>query len=526
MPVSESPQSRPSLPPWDEPIAIIGASCRLPSANSPDDLWRILSAGEPIFSPAPNKRWNTNIAPAPADTTMENPADPAQLTNKKKLPRGAFLSDDQLEKFDPEFFHLTEQEVLDMDPHQRLALLVCFESLLNAGTPRPSTSTSSSTTTTTSNPYWDPSTRYVPAARAEVGVFVGVGVGVADAASVALQNPATPTSNFGYLPFSIANRVSHCLGLSGPSVNVDTACSGSLTAVHYACQSILSHESETAIAAGVNVITNPSSYAHIDLLRILSPTYHSPVLTPNVTGYTRGEGAVAFVLKRLSAAKRDGDRILGIVRGSAAGHNGRTGRQMATPSLDGQSRVLRLAHQRAGLAPHAVDYVELHATGTQAGDKRELQTIAAVYGGEEAKPRGGTGVLVGGIKSLYGHSEAASGITSMLKALLIARHGEAPPLVHFTSPRTDVPLPPDEIRICPGKGMTKLPRRDGVVRCGVNSFGAGGTNAHVIVESVPDDEGDIGYADFPYPNAKPYSMIQQRGTYYKTEQVIGWEKTE
>ncbi|KAJ3338297.1 hypothetical protein HDU93_009744 [Gonapodya sp. JEL0774] len=451
----------PTLPPWVEPIAIIGAACRLPQADTPDSFWNVLSNGIPIFSPAPNKRWNTNIPPAPPDSTPTNPADPSSATNPKKLPRGAFLSDDQLEIFDHDFFHLSENEVLDMDPHQRLALLVSLECLLNASSPSPSPSPSSSSPSpTTPSTYWDPSTRSVPPERADVGVFVGVGVGVADAVGVGMQNPPTPTTNFGFLPFSIANRVSHCLGLSGPSVNIDTACSGSLTAVHMACQSLLAGECDAAVAAGVNVVLNPSSYAHIDLLRILSPTYHSPILTPHVTGYTRGEGAVALLLKRLSLAQRDGDRVVGIVRGTAAGHNGRTGRGMATPSLPGQSRVLRLAHSRAHLPPSAIDYVEMHATGTQAGDKRELQTCLEVYGGSVAKERGGP-VVVGGVKSLYGHSEAASGITSMLKALLVARHGQAPPVVHFTSPRTEF-VRPDRLRnhekICTGAPQGDAPR--------------------------------------------------------------------
>lgn len=208
---------------------------------------------------------------------------------------------------------------------------------------------------------------------------------------------------------------------------------GFTAAVHYACSSILSGESDTAIAAGVNIITNPSSYQHIDLLRILSPTYHSPILTPHVTGYTRGEAAIALVLKRLSKAQEDGDRIVGLLRGTAACHNGRTGRHMATPSLEGQSRVIMEAMDRAGLESNEINYVELHATGTQAGDKRELQTVMNVYGSVPRKEP----VLISGIKSLYGHSEAASGITSLLKALLALRHRAVPPIVHFTTPRTE-----------------------------------------------------------------------------------------
>lgn len=291
--------------PWPEPIAIVSAACRLPSADSPDAFWDVLSAGQPIVSSAPNRRWNTNI---PAGSG----------------PRAAFLSDSQLEDFDAAFFGLSDAEVADMDPHQRLMLSVGAEAVKGAG-----------------DRYWDANMRCVKDENSTMGVFVGVGVGAADAATVALQNPPTVHTNFGYLPFSIANRLSHALNLRGPSLTIDTACSASLTAVHYACQALHSGDCDWALAAGVNLITNPSSFAHIGALRILSPKYHSPIFTPDVDGYTRGEGCIAIVLKKLSDAEKDGDRILGVIRGSAGGHNGRTGRMMATPSVGCARRTRR-----------------------------------------------------------------------------------------------------------------------------------------------------------------------------------------
>ncbi|KAI9010282.1 thiolase-like protein [Hyaloraphidium curvatum] len=482
------------LPAWPEPVAIIGAACRLPGgADTVDAFWDTVIAGAPIFSAAPNKRWATSVPAAPPDAPSNNPAG---------LPRGAFLSDAQLAA-DPGFFGLSDKELAYMDPHQYLALAVCSEALRNAGIREGG-----------ANAYWDEEKRCATERAGDAGVFVGMGVGAADMATIALQAEPTPFTNFGYLPFAVANRVSHTFGFTGPSVNIDTACSGSLTAVHYACMSLLNSESEIAIAAGINVITNPSSYAHISALRILSPSYHSPILTPRVDGYTRGEAAVALVLKRLSAAERDGDTPIAVVRGTGAGHNGRTGRHMATPSMEGQARCIRDALARAGLPPGEVDYLELHATGTQAGDKRELQTAVHVYGeGRDRRLR------IGGVKSMYGHSEGASGITSLLKGVMVGRHGVAPPVLHFDGARGDVELPPT-FEIVPHSSPVPLARRDGTLRVAVNSFGAGGTNACAVIESR--GEGAAGYPRYEY-EAREHSMPQQRVGYYRTAQVRGWE---
>lgn len=195
--MSETPATskpRRKLPKADEPIAIVGIACRLPgNVDSPDDLWNILTNGQPIFTPAPNQRWNTKIPEAPADTT---PSDASQTTNPKKLPRGAYLSDDQLELFDPEFFHLTDAEVLDMDPHMRLSLVVCAEALRNAGIRKAENAdggangtdaSSSSSSSSSTNAYWDEKERVIKDESADIGVFVGIGVAAADAATIALQ---------------------------------------------------------------------------------------------------------------------------------------------------------------------------------------------------------------------------------------------------------------------------------------------------------------------------------------------------
>jgi len=324
----------------------------------------------------------------------------------------------------------------------------------------------------------------------------------------------TPNTLIGSLPAGGANRVSFCLGLTGPSLVVDTMCSSSLYSIHLAAQSVLNGDCEMALAAGSNVISNPASYVMLNKLGVLSPEFICRAFDAGAKGYVRGEGCAAVLLKPLSQAEKDGDNIIGVIRASAIKHNG-AGRNIASPSVPGQMAVIQQALDRARLTPADIDLLEAHATGTKAGDKKELETINTMYT-KDARQRGP--VVVGAVKSMFGHSEGASGITEFVKALLSLHYRVAPPNINFATLRPDVVLDQTKIHLSNGVDLSgrALP-----LRAGVNSFGAGGTNAHIIVESygqkgdwTTDDLGKPG----PYQR-KQIKLISQRYDLYVPQQM-------
>jgi len=404
-----------------------------------------------------------------------------------------FLAD--VDKFDPEYFHLTENEVLDMEAHQRVGIEVCSEVLRNAG-------------------YWDEQGRKAVTGKDDIGVFAGIAH--ADAAALGMQNEMTPYSIVGFMPFGTANRISHCLGVRGPSINIDTACSASLTSVHVACEALLMGDCDAAIAMGISIISNPSAYTALWKLGVLSPDFGIKGFDASANGYSRGEGSGAVLLKRLSDAERVGDNILALIRGTGAGHNGLS-RNIAAPSVPGQAKVIADALARAELTPAVVDYLEAHATGTKAGDRKELQTVQEVYVDNQPREKP---IVLGAVKSMYCHSEGAAGITGLIKAIMVCLKREVPPNIHFNTLRPDAKIDTDKVKIPAGSAMS-LADRPFPLHAGVNSFGAGGTNAHVLVEEVKVKR-PVKFGTYTY-NRKFLPMIQQRGSYYKTEQIREWE---
>ncbi|KAJ3336930.1 hypothetical protein HDU93_001893 [Gonapodya sp. JEL0774] len=475
-------------------------ACRFPGgADNAEKFWKVLSAGKDIRTGPPNERWNTKI------------------TEKAPI-RGVYIPD--VDKFDSEYFHLSDKEVLDMEAHQRVGIEVCAELMRNCG-------------------YWDETERKALKGKDDVGVFIGIAH--ADGSSLGLQNEVSPYSLVGFLPFGTANRISHCLGIKGPSINIDTACSASLTSVHVACEALLLGDCDAAIASGVNVVTNPSAYTALWNLGVLSPDFCIKAFDSKANGYMRGEGCGAIMLKRLSDAERDGDNVVCLIRGTGAGHNGLS-RNIAAPSVglglfsaspiaaahevlflrllqvDGQGKVIKDALERAKLTPKDVDYLEAHATGTKSGDRKELQTVQEVYIEKQERARP---LVLGAVKSMYGHSEGAAGITGLIKTILVLQHREVPPNIHFHELRPDARIDASKV-VIPAGASYSLNDRPFPLRGGVNSFGAGGTNAHVLLEEVklkaPLKSGEYKY------NRKYLPMIQQRGTYYKTKQIRDWEE--
>ncbi|MEU0797514.1 beta-ketoacyl synthase N-terminal-like domain-containing protein, partial [Amycolatopsis sp. NPDC005961] len=419
----------------DEPIAVVGLGCRLPGGiDSPEAFWRFLEAGGDGIGDVPEGRWET-FAPA---------------SDLAGLPlRGGFLDD--VAGFDAEFFGITPREAEAMDPQQRLLLEVAWAALEHAGIP-PSGLRGSRT-----------------------GVFVGLSATEYGSLTMTDVGGVDVWSGTGAAASIAANRLSYLLDLRGPSLTLDTACSSSLVAVHQAVQSLRSGESELALAAGVNVLLSPGITAGFHRAGVLAADGHCKPFDAGADGIARGEGCGVVVLKPLRAARRAGDRVLAVLRGSAVNSDGRSN-GMTAPNPVAQADLLRSAYAVAGVDPSSVDYVEAHGTGTPLGDPLEAGALSAVLGREAGRP-----LLLGSVKSNLGHLEGAAGIAGLLKVVLAMTHRRLPPSLHFREPNPHIDF--TGLRVV--TSGTDWPRYSGTARAGVSAFGFGGTNAHVVVEEWP-----------------------------------------
>ncbi|WP_437775821.1 type I polyketide synthase [Sorangium sp. So ce1097] len=420
-----------------EPIAIIGMGCRFPGgADDPDSYFRLLEAGVDAVSGAPPGRF-----------ALDPPGDDVP-------PWGAFLK--EVDGFDAHFFGISPREAVKMDPQQRLLLEVAWEALEHAG---------------------------VAADRlagTRTGVFVGITTNdyqlLSAAAAPEEQDAYAATGNGHCFP---AGRLSYVLGLEGPSMAVDTACSSSLVAVHLACQSLRAGESTLALAGGVNLILSQIITRLIAQLQALSPDGRCKTFDARANGFVRGEGCGVVVLKRLSDALADGDRVLALVRGSAVNQDGRSS-GLTAPNLLAQQAMLRQALQSARVSPSDVGYVETHGTGTSLGDPIEVEALAGVLG----QPRDdGSVCALGAVKSNIGHLEAAAGVAGLIKAVLAMERGVIPANQHYRTlnPRIDLAGTPFVI---PSQNLPWAPGERPRI-AGVSSFGLSGTNAHVVLEEAP-----------------------------------------
>ncbi|HMD83203.1 MAG TPA: beta-ketoacyl synthase N-terminal-like domain-containing protein, partial [Terriglobia bacterium] len=427
-----------------EPIAIIGLGCRFPGgADNPDSFWLLLRDGRDAITEIPPERWDANFYYDP------NPDVPGKMYTRW----GGFL--ERVDGFDAHFFGIVPREAVSMDPQQRLVLEVSWEALESAGQ-APDMLVGSQT-----------------------GVFLGISKNeyahlLGDPQEVDVY---TPTGN----ALSVAaGRLSYVLGLQGPNLAVDTACSSSLVAVHLAIQSLRIGECQMALAGGVNLLLSPMSTIGISKLRMLAPDGRCKTFDAAANGFVRGEGCGVVVLKRLSDAVADGDRILALIRGSAVNHDGRSS-GLTAPNGPAQAAVIRRALAAGGVSPAAVQYVEAHGTGTSLGDPIEVQALASVLG-EGRKP--GWPLAIGSVKTNLGHLEAAAGIAGLIKTVLALEHGEIPPHLHLATPNPHVAW--EEIPVVIPTVRTPWPRSNGRRLAGVSSFGFSGTNAHVVVEEAPE----------------------------------------
>ncbi|WP_181019820.1 type I polyketide synthase [Nonomuraea typhae] len=405
-------------------IAVVGMSCRLPQAADPARFWRLLRDGVDAVTPAPENRW----------------------PNAADYRHGGFLDD--VEGFDAAFFGISPNEAAAMDPHQRLVLELAWEALESA--------------------------RVLPddLRGSKAGVFLG-----------AISNDFAALSAGGRHGYTganramIANRVSYVLGLRGPSLTLDAGQSSSLVAVQLACESLRRGETGLAIAGGVNLNLLGETTNAIGEFGALSPDGRCHTFDARANGYVRGEGGGLVVLKPLAAAITDRDVIHAVILGGAVNNDG-GGAGLTVPSGRAQTEVIELACAQAGVAPGAVQYVELHGTGTKVGDPIEAAALGSVYG----KARGaGEPLLVGSVKTNIGHLEGAAGIAGLLKVVLSVKHRELPASLNYVTPNPDIPLDTLHLRVVPRTQPWSARR----LVAGVSSFGMGGTNCHLIVTEPP-----------------------------------------
>jgi phthiocerol/phenolphthiocerol synthesis type-I polyketide synthase B len=428
----------------EEPIAIIGLGCRFPGGvHGPEDYWQFLSEGRSAVGELPPERW----APF-EDGSPETAAALARTTRS-----GSFLDD--VDDFDADFFEISSREAVKMDPQQRLLLEVAWEALEHAGIP-PSSLRRSQTGV------------FAGACYTDYGYLAGLDLPSVDA-----------WSNAGGALSIIANRLSYFLDLRGPSLTVDTACSSSIVALHLACQSLRIGDSDVALAAGVNLLLAPGVFRAFDQTGALSPTGACHAFDADADGFVRGEGCGVVVLKRLSDALHDGDRVLAVVRGSAINQDGRSNGLLA-PNPAAQMAVLRAAYANAGVPPQEVDYVEAHGTGTLLGDPIEARALGTVLG--KGRPEQSP-LLIGTAKSNLGHLEAAAGMAGLIKAVLAVQRASIPANLHFHNPNPHIPF--GQLRLKVVTEQQNWPHTPHPRRAGVSSFGFGGTNAHAVIEQAP-----------------------------------------
>ncbi|MBI1357393.1 MAG: SDR family NAD(P)-dependent oxidoreductase [Acidobacteria bacterium] len=429
-----------------EPIAILGAGCRIPGGvDGPEAYWRLLCDGVDTAGELPADRWDA------APLLDEAPYTPGKMFTRS----GNYLRD--IAGFDPQFFGIAPREALSLDPQQRLLLEVSWEALENAALAPDQLSGS------------------------QTGVFVGMSVD--DYAQFHLRSgnladiDAYTCSGAG-LCFG-AGRISYVLGLHGPCMNIDTACASALTAVHLACQSLRSRECDLALAGGINLILTPEVAVGMSALRALSPDGRCKAFDAAADGFGRGEGCAMVTLKRLSDAVAAGDPILAVILGSSINHDGPSGGLMVPNGL-AQEALLRDALARAAVQPQEVQYIEAHGTGTALGDPIELEALQAALGAGRTPENP---LLVGSVKTNIGHLEAASGVAGLLKVALALDRREIPPHLHFATPSPHIPWERMAVEVPTQRRPWPEPRARRVA--GVSAFGMSGTNVHVVVGEAP-----------------------------------------
>ncbi|MEP7311426.1 MAG: type I polyketide synthase [Pseudomonadota bacterium] len=430
-----------------EPIAIVGIGCRFPGgADTPEKYWQLLRDGVDAIREVPPDRWNID------DYYDANADAPGKMCTRW----GGFL--DNVDRFDPHFFGISPREAQSMDPQQRLLLEVAWEALENAGIAAQSIEGSAT------------------------AVFVGMSAG--DYYQVLREGGAASFDAYtaSGIAHSIASgRLSYVLGLRGPSLSIDTACSSSLVAIHQAVQSLRRGECSMALAGGVNLILSPDVTIALSRSHMMAPDGRCKTFDARADGFVRGEGCGLIVLKRLSDAQNAGDRVIAVIRASAANQDGRSN-GLTAPNGPSQEAVVKQALDSAGLAPGDIDFVEAHGTGTSLGDPIEVQALHAVLGAGRSAEQA---LVLGSVKANIGHLEAAAGVAGLIKLALALQHAQIPRQLHLQQPNPHIAWNELAVRV-PTAATSAWPEHVGRGRIGgISSFGFSGTNVHMILEQAP-----------------------------------------
>ncbi|MDM8520038.1 type I polyketide synthase [Anaerolineales bacterium HSG6] len=418
-----------------EPIAIIGLACRFPQADSPETFWELLAQRRDLMTDIPVNRWDIDAFYDPL------PGTPGKMYTRQ----AGFI--DALDQFDPQFFGMSAREARHLDPQQRLLLEASWEALERAGHPPDQLRNS------------------------QTGVFIGI----SGSDYRLLQRDPTqihPYTMGGSGACFASGRLAYILGLQGPTLSVDTACSSSLVALHLACQSLRDGTSELALAGGVNVILVPDFSISGSQVQGFAPDGRSKTFDASGDGTSRGEGCVVLVLKRLSSAIAAQDPIVALIHGTAINHDGPSS-GLTVPNKSAQETVIRTALSQGNIQPHEIGYIEAHGVGTPLGDPIELRALTTVF---QDKQRS-TPLFVGSAKTNIGHTEAAAGLTGVLKAVLAIQQAQIPPNLHFKTPTPHLDWENSPIQIPTAPTAWPTDRK----LAGVSAFGASGTNAHVII---------------------------------------------
>ena len=427
-----------------EPLAVIGIGCRFPGGiNSSAAFWDALLQGVNAICDVPGDRWNHDRF---HDT---NPEKSGCIRNA----RGGFI--EGVDQFDAEFFGYFPTEAQRLDPQQRLLLEVTHEAMEDAGLRRDQLDGTRTSVFIGSFMYDYLCMQQSSEQRDEINPYVAMGTDIA----------------------ALANRISYDFNLKGVSVSLDTACSSSLVAVHLACRSLWGGEADMAIAGGVNLMLRPESSIVLSKAGFLNPDQYCKSFDAAANGYVRGEGAGVVILKPLRKALADGDAIYALVRGTAANQDGYLPEGFTVPNVFSQIALLETVYAESGIDPLTVDYVEAHGTGTPVGDPIESLALGAVLGRDRAE---GQRCLMGSVKTNIGHLEGAAGIAGFIKGVLTAQHGIAAPNLHFKQPNPEIDW--EHLKLEVPTRPTPLECTDRPWTIGVNSFGAGGTNAHVVLQ--------------------------------------------
>lgn len=442
----------------NEPVAVIGISAKMPLSEDVDAFWNNILNGVDMVTEIPKDRWDWE----------KFYGDPLREPNKTNIKWGGFMKD--ADKFDAAFFEIPPMEAQLMDPQQRVFLETAWKAIEDAGY------------------------NVSDLSGSKTGVFVGVSTWDYSEQLALKQGDIQAHTSTGTVHSILANRISYLMNLHGPSEPVDTACSSSLVAVYRAVEALRAGDCHMAIAGGVNVISSPTLYISFSKAGMLSKDGRCKTFDKDANGYIRGEGAGAVILKPLSKAKADGDRIYAVIRGMAVNHGGHAN-SLTAPNPNAQAELIATAWKRAGIKPTRAAYIEAHGTGTSLGDPIEInglkKAFEQLYNEWNLTGTAPDSCGIGSVKTNIGHLEAAAGIAGLIKLILAMKHGVIPGNLHFKEMNPYIKLEGSPFYIVNKNTLWESPKDEQnrpLPRCaGVSSFGFGGVNAHIVLEEYNDN---------------------------------------